>query len=260
MPHLKDTDVVIDIGSGNYPIPRADILVDFFPDENIHRSGNIIEDKPLVICSIERLPFREKSIDFAISSHVFEHINKSAKAASELMVIAKAGYIETPAYGKDIIVGSGYLHKWQVVEFEGALHFFEYSQRQHEANICSPIMNLWMQKRYHTLQDFFWERQDIFNAWVLWHNNIKIFEYLHNTEQEYHLREWEPVPQYLLIKQKPALSQTEINLLQNCLATPDHKNMMFYREDHFEDSAGKYIYLIRGKRVYCEMLRIYNNK
>ena len=260
MPHIKDTDVVIDIGSGNYPVPRADILVDFFPDESIHRSGNVIEDKPLVVCSIERLPFREKSIDFAISSHVFEHVDNPAKAASELMIIAKAGYIETPAYGKDVIVGSGYMHKWQIVEFEGTLHFFEYSQRQHEANICSPVMGLWMQKRYHPWQDFFWERQDIFNAWVLWYDNIKIIEYRRNNKQWYPLREWEQVPQELMLNQKPMLSQTEIKLLQSCLATPDHKNMMFYKEDHFEDSTGKYIYPIRGKRIYCEMLKSSNNK
>ena len=260
MPHIKKTDLVIDIGSGNFPVPRADILVDFFPDTNLHRSGNIVENKPLIVCSIERLPFRDKSIDFAISSHVLEHVDSPTKAASELMMIAKAGYIETPAYGRDIIVGSGHLHKWQVVEFEGTLHFFEYSQRQHETNVSSPIMALWIQRKYHPWQDFFWERQDVFNAWVLWHKSIKVVEYRHNNKQYNTIKEWEPVPQELLLKKKPMLTQSEIKKLQNCLATPDHNDMMFYKEDSFVDSTGKYIYPVRGKRIYCEISKDSNKE
>src|SRR5687768_14256760 len=179
--HLMETsDVVLDIGSGNNPIPRANLLADFFPEDNFHRSGNVVQDRPLVACSMERLPFLGKSIDFVVCSHVFEHIDSPERGGAELARIAKKGFIETPAYGKDILVGSGYMHKWQVVEFEGVMHFFEYSKRETEAHVTSPMMDLWMRKGHHAWQDFFWERQDLFNAMHIWTEKPGIVEHRRN--------------------------------------------------------------------------------
>ena len=97
--------LVLDIGSGNNPVPRADILADFFIDDDHHRSGHIVDDRPLVACSVERLPFLAKSVDFVTCSHVIEHVANPRRAGDELGEILKAGYIETPVdYGKDILV------------------------------------------------------------------------------------------------------------------------------------------------------------
>jgi SAM-dependent methyltransferase len=251
-PRLRATDVVLDIGSGNYPSPRADIVADFFPDETFHRSGRIVEVKPVVVCSVERMPFRRASIDFVICSHVLEHVDSPRRAASELCRVARAGYAETPAYGKDILVGSGHMHRWQVVEFEGTMHFFEYSTRQKQAFVTSPVMDIWMSPQAHPWQRFFWERQDLFNAWTVWKDSLSVVEHRRGTNEPA-LPAWQPVQPGALPPSPSALTPDEIALLERCLTTPDGGSPMRFVGDAFVNGDGSVRYPVRGKRIYCEV-------
>ena len=250
---IQPTDIVLDIGSGNNPVPRANILADFFPDNDFHRSGAAVSDRPLVACSLERLPFLDKSIDFVICSHVFEHIDSPKRGGDELARIAHRGYIETPAYGKDILVGTGYMHKWQIVEFEGVAHFFEYSQRQTEAHVTSPMMDLWMSREHHPWQDFFWERQDLFNAMHFWIDSPQIMEYRRGAGAATQLSPWQPVDESSLPDQGVELSASEIELLAKCLATPTGDEPMFFNDRSFSNRDGSIKYPVRGKTVFCEV-------
>lgn len=255
-PHVRPEDVVLDIGSGNNPVPRADLLADFFLEDDFHRSGRIVDDRPLIACAVERLPLLSKAVDFAICSHILEHVASPAAGGRELARVAKAGYIETPSYGKDILVGSGYMHEWQVVEFEGTMHFFEYSERQHEAHVNSPMMDLWMRSRYHPWQTFFWDRQDLFNAMHLWHGEPSIVEYrraVAGRPVTAVRHPWVPVASDSLPDTPTRLTEDEIRLLERCLATPDGTRPMSFRGDRFESQDGTVIYPVRGKRVYCEL-------
>ncbi|MCU0390383.1 MAG: class I SAM-dependent methyltransferase [Thermoflexibacter sp.] len=256
-PFLKNSNTILDIGSGNYPSPVANILADFFPDNTIHRSGKLKEDKPTVICSVERLPFLHKSIDFVICSHIFEHINSPQRAGEEVGRIAHRGYIETPAYGKDILIGSGYLHEWQVVAFQDTLHFFAYSERQKQAHVKSPVMDIWVQPEYHQWQDFFWERQDLFNACLLWEDKPQIIEYRNMNNVLKPLSKWVPVPEEYMIKESPALNSSEITLLEKCLATPDGLSSLKYEDGVFVNKTKDIFYPVRGKRIYCEIAYMY---
>ncbi len=254
-PHIRTEDVVLDIGSGNHPVPRADILADYFLEDDFHRSGGVVDDRPLIACTVERLPFLSKSIDFAICSHVLEHVAHPAVAGRELARIAKSGYIETPSYGKDIWVGSGYMHEWQVVEFEGTMHFFQYSKRQHEAHVTSPVMELWMSRSYHPWQTFFWERQDLFNAMQIWHEEPAIVEHrrARSRVRDAVRHPWVPVASESLPDTPACLTDVEVRLLERCLATPDGTRPMLLRGDCFESQDGAVTYPVRGKRVYCEL-------
>ena len=118
------------------------------------------------------------------------------------------------------------MHKWQVVEFEGVMHFFEYSKRQAEAHVTSPIMELWMRKAHHAWQDFFWERQDLFNAMHIWTDNPHIVEHRRNGSRAPALPPWRPVDTQLVSPQACTLTETEIILLERCLATPDETQPM----------------------------------
>jgi SAM-dependent methyltransferase len=246
--------IVLDVGSGNYPCPRANVLADFFPEESIHRSGRIMEDRPLVICSVERLPFLRHAFDFVICSHLLEHVESPSRAAAELSRVAQAGYIETPAYGKDILIGTGHMHRWQVVEFEGVLHFFEYSERQKKAHIGSPVMDIWLNEMFHPWQDFFWERQDLFNAMLIWEEPPKVIEYRRWKGKPAPLPQWSPPPEEKLPDQPCALNSEEIELLESRLASPDGLSSMHFRDRDgcFVDGEGKIVYPVRGKRIYCE--------
>lgn len=56
----------------------------------------LIKDRPLVLGLCEELPFKDKSFDFIIASHVLEHTADPERFLNELMRVGKAGYIETP--------------------------------------------------------------------------------------------------------------------------------------------------------------------
>lgn len=101
---VKWDGLVLDIGSGEKPHWRADVLCDFYPDEefSVQRSGggHAHVTKPMVIGNVEKLPFKDNAFDFVIASHLLEHIPDVEKACQELIRVAKAGYIEVPSEGQ----------------------------------------------------------------------------------------------------------------------------------------------------------------
>jgi SAM-dependent methyltransferase len=250
LPHYKNTDRVIDIGCGAAPSPLATVLTDFFPDDSIHRARPVVEDRPLIVCSVERMPIRDKFFDLSICSHVLEHVPRPGLAAQEIARVSKKGYLETPAYGKDILVGTGHQHIWQIVNDNGVFHFFPYTPRQHRAHNGSPVMSIWCQEEFHPWQSFFWERQDVFNAIQFWEEQPKIC--MHEGLIDSDVIEWKPVCREYLPNQAPALTTAEIVLLEACLISPRGESMT-YREGEFTNPSGEVKYPVRGKRIYFEL-------
>ena len=253
LPVLPKEGIILDIGSGHNPVPVANILADFFPEDTYHRATKLVEDRPVLVCSVDRIPVLSKKIDFVICSHIFEHVNSPVRSGEELGRVAKAGYIETPAYGKDILVGTGNMHEWQAIEFEGTMHFFEYSKRQREGHVPSPMMDIWCSKQYNPWQDFFWDRMDLFNAMHLWKDKPSIIEHRRNASFPNAVTPWKPIDKDLLSKMPCALTEKEIGLLNSILATPDGKEPMHFDQDRFVNADGSIIYPVRGKRIYFEM-------
>lgn len=92
---IKKTDLVVDLGCGGLPNPRANVAVDFI-DDDLERADKLKIDRPFVWASIDKLPFKDKIFDYSILSHVLEHLENPKEALDEIQRIAKAGYIETP--------------------------------------------------------------------------------------------------------------------------------------------------------------------
>lgn len=110
--------LVLDVGSGHNPHPRANILVDRFIENDRHRSGQAVtlpSGKSFIVADASALPFRADTFDFVICSHVAEHIPESSLESfcSELNRVAKAGYIETPNVLTEYLRRS-YAHLWFV--------------------------------------------------------------------------------------------------------------------------------------------------
>jgi SAM-dependent methyltransferase len=171
---IPDEAVVIDVGSGNYPFPRATILCDCYLDPTVHRHSAIVRDeRPLVICDVCNLPFPDKYVDFIYCSHVLEHVDDPMKACSELQRVAKAGYIETPNFMKDVLFSWAQgMHKWHTVAINNELHFFEYTERQAKGIQSMVWEEIILGRTYHKLQDVFWDNQDLFNTMFSWQNNF----------------------------------------------------------------------------------------
>lgn len=88
--------LVLEVGSGGNPYFRSNVLLDAFEVTQQRHWAPLVADRPTVLGAVERLPFRDKSFDFVIASHVFEHSTQPELFLQELQRVAKAGYIEVP--------------------------------------------------------------------------------------------------------------------------------------------------------------------
>ena len=254
LPHHRTGDMVIDVGCGGAPSPIATVLTDFYPDQTIHRARPLMDDRPLIVCRADRMPIRDKFFDFSMCAHVLEHVSDPLSATNEISRISKNGYLETPAYGKDVLIGTGDKHIWQIVSSGDTLHFFPYTARQHEAHRGSAFMDIWCAYAYHPLQEYFWERQDVFNASQLWSGSPKVA--VHRLDTILPVGDkpsWMPVDLQLLPSTPPTLTALEISLMERLLVSTDLQTSMVYRENEFVDPSGLVSYPVRGKRVYFEV-------
>jgi hypothetical protein len=113
-------------------------------------------------------------------------------------------------------------------------------------------MEYWGQEDYHPWQPFFSERQDLFNASHIWKGQPNIIE--HRFKESVRVEKpWEPIKLDLLPTTSIQLTEKEIELLERCLATPDRKEKMKFKEGNFINSNETIIYPVRGKRIYVEI-------
>jgi len=97
---VRGNDLVLDVGSGDNPHVRADVLCDLHLLGSGERSGKfdlVIDGRPFVFAHACRLPFKDKAFDFIICSHLLEHVSNPAILLEELMRVGKAGGIESPS-------------------------------------------------------------------------------------------------------------------------------------------------------------------
>ncbi len=131
---LDDNAVVVDIGGGGSPFPRADYVVDMTPYEKRAALGRMdigIDDRfnadhwvQLDICEHKMWPFEDDFFDFAVCSHVLEDIRDPIWVCSEMARVAKAGYIEVPSRiieqsrGVEHPLYAGFYHHRWLIDFE----------------------------------------------------------------------------------------------------------------------------------------------
>ena len=94
-PIAKDA-LVLEVGSGGNPYPRANVLLDAYEETRQRHWEPLKIDRPMVLGFMENLPFKSGSFDFLIASHVLEHSAYPEKALKEFQRVARAGYIEVP--------------------------------------------------------------------------------------------------------------------------------------------------------------------
>ena len=93
---VKESGLVLDVGSGGTPYPRSDVLLDRLTDDQ-HRCGDSMTlDRPSVFGDAQRMSFKDKAFDFVVASHILEHMADPEQFLKELQRAGKAGYIETP--------------------------------------------------------------------------------------------------------------------------------------------------------------------
>ncbi len=106
--------LVLEIGSGDNPHPRADILLDRYPGaDNRERGGNLVVDRPFVVADAHHLPFVDGAFAYTICSHILEHMDDPLQFAAELRRVSAAGYIQSPSEIAERLFHWSF-HRWYV--------------------------------------------------------------------------------------------------------------------------------------------------
>jgi len=124
---IEDSWLVLDIGSGHNPHPRANILADKFLGSTPHRMGEVIQRdrRPFVIADALMLPFKDRAFDYVFALHIAEHIESPERFCQELMRVGKRGFIETPSKLAEMLLREPVIHHWVVSNQDNVLVFQE---------------------------------------------------------------------------------------------------------------------------------------
>jgi hypothetical protein len=139
---LPPAAVVVDVGGGDAPFPRADYVIDALPFEQRERArqkllSNSIANRfsketwvQLDVCDRAPWPFPDKFFDYSVCSHLLEDIRDPVWVCSELQRVSKAGYVETPTRILEQALGvenprhcGFYHHRWLVDMHNGTVEF-----------------------------------------------------------------------------------------------------------------------------------------
>jgi SAM-dependent methyltransferase len=97
---VDDDALVLDVGSGDKPSWRADVLLDRYVGDEFagQRSGTGAAkvSRPLFDADAADMPFADGAFDYTICSNLLEHVPDPAAVIEELMRVSRAGYIEVP--------------------------------------------------------------------------------------------------------------------------------------------------------------------
>lgn len=123
---IRKQDRVVDVGPGNFPHPRANVIVDKFDSNNYHRSGDvrILKHQEFICADGENLPFADKAFDYSICCHVLEHVDDPLKFVSEQARVAGRGYLETPSLLGEYLMPKE-SHKWVLMEIGEKVVMYE---------------------------------------------------------------------------------------------------------------------------------------
>lgn len=185
---------VLDVGSGDHPNERADVLLEREIEASEHRSGALAvipEGKKLVEGDATEMPFSNKEFDFVIASHIAEHIDEPEKFCSELQRVAKRGYLETPGAFSEFIFNEPF-HKWVVSSKNGVLVFTE--KTKHTV-FSESFYKLYYLNEKRTNHEAFYSNNILILTFVK--ALRKLWKYLPNTYTRFH---WENKFEYKVIR------------------------------------------------------------
>jgi uncharacterized protein YbaR (Trm112 family)/SAM-dependent methyltransferase len=166
--NIKKTDYVLDIGSGNNPHFRADVICDKYVGDDVERGENtIIIDRPFICCDACKLPFKDNTFDYVICRHLIEHLDNPEILINELMRVGKRGYIEAPNELWERLFGRKF-HKWFINVENNKL-------------ILKPKKKVIEAKVYHNFQKLCDTDKD-FNKF--YNNNIKLFHVIYEWDKK----------------------------------------------------------------------------
>jgi SAM-dependent methyltransferase len=114
--NIKPDERVLDVGGGDNPFKRADVIVEPLLDTSPHRAnlGPVpLGGRQYIRAVAECLPFADKSFDLVFSRCVLEHVRDPAAACAEMIRVGRRGFIEVPSLMNELLMGHP-THRWLV--------------------------------------------------------------------------------------------------------------------------------------------------
>jgi SAM-dependent methyltransferase len=162
-------DLVLDVGSGDKPHWRADVLLDRYIDAAHagQRSGRRAArvSRPLFDADAAAMPFADRAFDYSVCSHVLEHVVDPGAVIDELVRVSKAGYIEVPEASSAKILDFP-SHLWWVRREAGTLVFTAKAAPYHDAEIDAYIRRAGIERRLADLLDANFDQRIVSLRWV----------------------------------------------------------------------------------------------
>lgn len=213
--HIRETDVVLDVGGWACPFNRANWIIDAEPYETRGYYAKIgmpafqggekeffTKDTWLQrdICDKSPWPFPDNFFDFSICSHTLEDIRDPLFVCSELMRVSKRGYIEVPSRlietcrGCETSKMAGLSHhRWLVEIINNHIQFtMKYHLINSDFRLSFPESFKSKLNPKDKISSIFWENSFTFSETQI-HGSDHIFEHLHKyVEDRYRY------PSYLL--------------------------------------------------------------
>jgi uncharacterized protein YbaR (Trm112 family) len=156
--HPPATGLVLDVGSGQAPHPRADMVVDKYVADDFERGYALELSKPLVVGDGHALPFADDMFAYVVTSHVVEHATDPVRFAAELGRVAAAGFTQVPSREAELTFGWEF-HPWLIDREGDTLVFHPRGDARaplgpvfHEAMAESRLFGLWFvanRERWH---------------------------------------------------------------------------------------------------------------
>jgi SAM-dependent methyltransferase len=162
-------DLVLDVGSGDKPHWRADVLLDRYVDAEHRgqRSGRSAAavTHPLFDADAAAMPFADQAFDYAICSHVLEHVVDPGAVIDELVRVSKAGYIEVPEAASAKILDFP-SHLWWVRLDGDTLVFTAKEHRHFDAEVGDYIERSGIERELADLLDSRFDHRIVSLPWT----------------------------------------------------------------------------------------------
>jgi len=173
--HLKleinRRDLVVEVGAGGDPFLRSDIIVEKFIEDDRERHTGLLLDRTVIGADWAMLPFRDKSIDYNICSHVLEHIADPKPFLDELSRVSKRGLIITPQGGYERLHPKGG-HLWYVWNKNGIL--------------CLKQKRCW--NEFPEVREFYRQMVRLKGYWRFWNDHYSFFNTIFEWENRINYR------------------------------------------------------------------------
>lgn len=207
---ITKSDLVLEIGPGADPFKRSDILLEKkFENENEAKSQRADKDKirtkkQIVFFDGKRIPFKDKSFNYIICSHVLEHVDDVSQFVEEIIRIGSRGYFEFPTIYYDYLYNFK-VHKSFLLYRDNVLNwmpkkstcldsFYEVQKLFYEANLAGKKSVIKELKKY-LFQGFEWnekivvkKQSEIFEVTFMDHEIIlgkSLVQILKNIKNKY---------------------------------------------------------------------------